>query len=44
MAVPKQGLGQTIELTAWTKLLRLETWDAALAAAFRGRGLENPVR
>ena len=48
MAVPKQGLGQTIELTAWTKLLRLETWDAALAAAFidayRGRGPENPVR
>lgn len=48
VVVPKQGLGQTIELTAWIKLLRLETWDAALAAAFidayRGRGPENPVR
>lgn len=48
VVVPKQGLGQTIELTAWNKLLRLETWDAPLAAAFidayRGRGPENPVR
>jgi hypothetical protein len=48
VVVPRQGLGQTIELTAWGKLLRLETWDAALAAAFidayRGRGPENPVR
>ncbi|RIH87171.1 hypothetical protein Mrose_01455 [Calidithermus roseus] len=48
VVVPKQGLGQTIELTAWTKLLRLENWDAAAAAAFidayRGRGPENPVR
>jgi len=48
VVVPKQGLGQTIELTAWGKFLRLETWDAPLAAAFidayRGRGPENPVR
>lgn len=48
VVVPKQGLGQTIELTAWGKLLRLEPWDATLAAAFidayRGRGPENPVR
>ncbi|GIW25283.1 DUF3105 domain-containing protein [Meiothermus sp.] len=48
VVVPKQGLGPIIELTAWNKLLRLETWDAALAAAFvdayRGRGPENPVR
>lgn len=48
VVTPKQGLGQTIELTAWNKLLRLETWDPALAAAFvdayRVRGPENPVR
>jgi len=48
VVVPKAGLGQTLELTAWTKLLRLETWDPAAAAAFidayRGRGPENPVR
>ncbi|MCS7067232.1 MAG: DUF3105 domain-containing protein [Meiothermus sp.] len=48
VVVPKPGLGQTIELTAWNKLLRLDTWNAALAAAFvdayRGRGPENPVR
>lgn len=48
VVVPKAGLGQTVELTAWTKLLRLERWDAAAAAAFidayRGRGPENPVR
>jgi hypothetical protein len=48
VVVPRAGIGQTIELTAWAKLLRLETWDAAAAAAFidayRGRGPENPVR
>jgi hypothetical protein len=46
--VPRSGIGKTIELTAWTKVLRLDTWDAAAAAAFidayRGRGPENPVR
>lgn len=44
----KPGLGSTIELTAWDKVMRLETWQPALAAAFidqfRGRGPENPVR
>lgn len=48
VVVPRAGIGKTIELTAWAKLLRLETWDAAAAAAFidayRGRGPENPVR
>lgn len=42
------GLGEAVVLTAWTKLLRLESFDAAGAAAFldlyRGRGPENPVR
>jgi hypothetical protein len=46
--VPRPGIGKTIELTAWAKVLRLDTWDAAAAAAFidtyRGRGPENPVR
>lgn len=46
--VPKAGLGATVEVTAWDKVLRLETWKPALAAAFidqfRGRGPENPVR
>jgi hypothetical protein len=35
-------------LTAWTKKLSLVQFDEAAAAAFidafRGRGLENPVR
>ncbi|GEM85963.1 DUF3105 domain-containing protein [Meiothermus granaticius] len=48
VVVPKLGLGQSVELTAWNKLLRLESWDAPAAAAFidafRGRGPENPVR
>jgi hypothetical protein len=42
------GIGQQIILTAWTKELRLEEFDAAAAAAFidrfRGRGPEHPVR
>lgn len=48
VVVPKAGLGQGLELTAWTKVMWLEAWDAASAAAFadayRGRGPENPVR
>jgi len=48
VAVPSAGLGDTIVLTAWTKLMRLETFDQAAAAAFmdayRGRGPENKVR
>ena len=45
---PKPGLQSTIVLTAWTKVLRLQTFDPDAAAAFvdayRGRGPENPVR
>ena len=45
---PMDGLGETLVLNAWTKTLRLETFDAGLAAAFidryRGRGPEHPVR
>ena len=45
---PAAGLGEAIVLTAWTKLLRLDTIDLAAAAAFidayRGRGPEHPVR
>jgi len=48
IVVPKAGIGPTIELTAWNKLLRLDSWDAPSAAAFvdayRGRGPENQVR
>lgn len=48
VVVRKAGIGRGIELTAWNRLLRLEGWDAAAAAAFvdayRGRGPENPVR
>jgi len=44
----KNGLGRTIVLSAWRNLLRQETFDPAMAAAFvdrfRGRGPENPVR
>ncbi|PHQ93908.1 MAG: hypothetical protein COB40_13265 [Marinosulfonomonas sp.] len=42
------GLGDVVVMTAWTKLLRLEQFDAGDAAAFldayRGRGPENQVR
>ncbi|NOX73234.1 MAG: DUF3105 domain-containing protein [Alphaproteobacteria bacterium] len=48
VAVPSPGLGETVVLTAWTKLMRLETFDEAAAAAFmdayRGRGPEGRVR
>jgi hypothetical protein len=41
-------IGDRIELTAWTRRLGLQKFDAATAAAFidayRGRGPENPVR
>jgi hypothetical protein len=44
----RPGLGQSIQLTAWDKVMTQETWQPALAAAFidqfRGRGPENPVR
>lgn len=48
VAVPAPSLGQAVVLTAWRKRLRLDTFDAATAAAFvdeyRGRGPENPIR
>lgn len=48
IAVPKEGLGRAVVLAAWTRMLRLEAFDAADAAAFtdafRGRGPEHPVR
>ena len=47
-ATPSSGLGPAVVLTAWRKLLRLDEFDPAAAAAFidkyRGRGPENPVR
>jgi hypothetical protein len=51
VVAPMDGLGRDLVLTAWTKTLRLRSFDgadAALAAAFidayRGRGPEHPVR
>lgn len=48
VVTPAAGLGESIVLSAWTKRLRLDTFEAAPAAAFidayRGRGPENPVR
>lgn len=48
VATRSPGLGETVVLTAWTKLLRLDSFNAAGAAAFldqyRGRGPENQVR
>ena len=48
VVAPGPGLGKAVVLTAWRKVLRLDPFDAAAAAAFvdtyRGRGPENPVR
>lgn len=48
IATPSSGLGKAVVLTAWRKILRLEEFNPAAAAAFidqfRGRGPENPVR
>ncbi len=48
VVTPMSGMGETIVLTAWKKMLRLERFDAAAAAAFidayRGRGPERQVR
>ncbi len=48
VAVPAAGLGKAVVLTAWGKIIRLDEFDPAAAAAFidqyRGRGPENPVR
>ena len=48
VATPKPGLATEIILTAWRRVLRLDPFDSAGAAAFidrfRGRGPENAVR
>jgi hypothetical protein len=48
VAMRTAGLERAVVLTAWTKELRMEDFDPAVAAAFideyRGRGPENPVR
>lgn len=48
VVAPGPGLGAAVVLTAWRKVLRLDPFDAAAAAAFadayRGRGPENRVR
>ncbi len=48
VVVPRANLGTGVIVTAWTKMLRLDDFDASVAAAFidefRGRGPENPVR
>lgn len=48
VAVPSSGLGKGVVLTAWRKILKLDSFDAAAAAAFidsyRGRGPEKRVR
>lgn len=48
VATHMPGLGATVVLTAWTKRMTLQSFDAAAAAAFidayRGRGPENSVR
>ena len=48
VVVPRANLGGGVVLTAWQKVLRLNEFDPAAAAAFidqfRGRGPENPVR
>ncbi|MGR3289817.1 MAG: DUF3105 domain-containing protein [Paracoccaceae bacterium] len=48
IAIKSPGLEEAVVLTAWTKSLRLDRFDAASAAAFvdayRGRGPERAVR
>lgn len=48
VVVPAPGLGEEIVLTAWRKRLRLDKFEAPVAAAFidryRGRGPEKRVR
>ena len=48
VAVPSSGLGKGVVLTAWRKILKLDSFEPAAAAAFvdayRGRGPENMVR
>lgn len=48
VAVPSSGLGKAVVLTAWRKILKLDSFEPAAAAAFidtyRGRGPEKRVR
>lgn len=48
IAVPRPDPEHEVILTAWTRMLRMQTLDTALADrfidAYRGRGPENPVR
>jgi len=48
VVTPEPGLGESLVLSAWTRRLRLDAFEPAVAAAFidayRGRGPENPVR
>ena len=48
VAAPSSGLGKAVVLTAWRKILKLDSFDPAAAAAFidsyRGRGPEKRVR
>lgn len=48
VAVPSSGLGKGVVLTAWRKILKLDVFEPAAAAAFvdtyRGRGPEKRVR
>ncbi len=48
VVTPSSGLGKTVVLTAWRKILDLDSFDPAAAAAFvdtyRGRGPEKRVR
>ncbi len=48
VATPTTGLGKAVVLTAWRKVLKLDAFEPASAAAFvdayRGRGPENKVR
>ena len=48
VAVPASGLGKAVVLTAWRKILTLDNFEPAAAAAFvdtyRGRGPEKRVR
>ncbi len=48
IATPSSGLGKAVVLTTWHKILSLDEFDPAAAAAFidefRGRGPENAVR
>lgn len=48
VVVPMPGIGGEVVLTAWNHLLRLDPFEAAVAAAFirhfRGRGPKSPER